>query len=159
MTVTRCDQGPFAARAATPQTLFMIAGRPFAMLLVTCLVLLFAAWPSAAVAKDGRGEVRVAGVCGRGATSQLRLRSDDDGIELRFEVEHSRKSAVWRVVLVHERRIAWKGAAKTTRSSGSFEVRRTLPDFPGADAVSARALGPQGLVCRAAAILPDSSSP
>ena len=100
--------------------------------------------------------MRVAGVCGSGATSELRLRSRDDGIELRFELDHSRAGVVWRVVLVHERRVAWKGAARTTRPNGSFEVRRTLQDLPGADAVTASAWGPRGLVCRAAATLPDS---
>ena len=120
------------------------------------LVLVFAVWSVAAVAKDGRGEVRVVGVCGSGATSKLRLKSEDDGIELRFEVDHSRAGVLWRVVLVHERRIAWKGSVRTTRPSGSFQVRRTVQDLAGADAVSARALGPGGLVCRAAAVLPDS---
>lgn len=118
--------------------------------------MVFAVWSVAAVAKDGRGEVRVAGVCGSGATSKLRLKSEDDGIELRFEVDHSRAGVLWRVVLVHERRIAWKGSVRTTRPSGSFQVRRTVQDLAGADAVSARALGPGGLVCRAAAVLPDS---
>lgn len=120
------------------------------------LVLVFAVRSVAAVAKDGRGEVRVAGVCGSGATSKLRLKSEDDGIELRFEVDHSRAGVLWRVVLVHERRIAWKGAVRTTRPSGSFQVRRTVQDLAGADAVTARALGPGGLVCRAAAVLTDS---
>ena len=120
------------------------------------LVVVFAVWSVAAVAKDGRGEVRVVGVCGSGATSKLRLKSEDDGIELRFEVDHSRAGVLWRVVLVHERRIAWKGAVRTTRPSGSFQVRRTLQDLAGADAVTARAVGPGGLVCRAAAVLPDS---
>ena len=120
------------------------------------LVVVFAVWSVAAVAKDGRGEVRVVGVCGSGATSKLRLKSEDDGIELRFEVDHSRAGVLWRVVLVHERRIAWKGAVRTTRPSGSFQVRRTVQDLAGADAVAARALGPGGLVCRAAALLPDS---
>ncbi|MGZ8707298.1 MAG: hypothetical protein ACXW0R_07935 [Gaiellaceae bacterium] len=121
------------------------------------LVLLCAVRPVvAAVAKDGRGDVRVKGVCGSGATSTLRLKSGDDGIDMRFEVDHSRPGVAWRVVLVHERRIAWKGAVRATRPSGSFEVRRTLQDLPGADAVTARAWGPRGLVCRAAAVLPDS---
>ena len=120
------------------------------------MLLLFATWPATAAAKDGRDEVRVAGVCGSGATSKLRLKSRNDGIELRFEVDHNRAGVVWRVALVHERRIAWKGAATTTRPNGSFEVRRTLRDLPGTDAVTARAWGPQGLVCRAAATLPDS---
>ena len=100
--------------------------------------------------------MRVAGVCGSGATSKLRLKSADDGIELRFEVDYSRAGVVWRVVLVQERRIAFKGAVRTIRPNGSFQVRRTLQDLAGADAVTARALGPGGLVCRAAAVLPDS---
>ena len=129
--------------------------RLLAPLGVVC-VLVFAVRSVAAVAKDGRGEVRVAGVCGSGVTSKLRLKSEDDGIELRFEVDHSRAGVLWRVVLVHERRIAWKGAVRTTRPSGSFQVRRTVQDLAGADAVTARALGPGGLVCRAAAVLTDS---
>lgn len=133
-----------------------IGSRLLVLLFGVGMLLLFAARPVAAVAKDGRGEVRVAGVCGSGAASKLRLKSGDDGIELQFEVDHSRAGVVWRVVLVHERRIAWKGAARTTRLNGSFEVRRTLQDLPGADAVTARAWGPRGLVCRAAATLPDS---
>jgi hypothetical protein len=120
------------------------------------MALLLATGSVAAVAKDGHGEVRVAGVCGHGAVATLRLRSRDDGIELRFEVDQSRADVSWRVVLVHERRIAWRGAARTTRPGGSFEVRRTLPDLPGADVVTARAWGPRGLVCRADATLPDS---
>jgi hypothetical protein len=133
-----------------------IDGRLFVLLLGVGMLLLFAARPVAAVAKDGDGEVRVAGVCSSGAASRLRLKRDGDGIELRFKVEHSRAGVVWRVVLVDERRIAWKGAARTTRPSGSFEVTRTVPDLPGADAVTAQAWGPRGLVCRAAATLPDS---
>lgn len=34
------------------------------------------------------------------------------------------------------------------------EVRRTVPDVPGADTVTATAWGPGGLVCRATATLP-----
>jgi hypothetical protein len=127
------------------------------LLLGIGVVLLAAVWPLAAGAEDDR-DVRVVGVCGSGSgvTSKLRLKSGDDGLEVRFEVEHARAGVVWRVVLVHERRIAWRGSARTTRSSGSFEVRRVLRDLPGSDAVSARAWGPRGVVCRAAAVLPGS---
>jgi hypothetical protein len=106
-----------------------------------------------AVAKDADNDVRVKGVCGGGTTSKLRLKSEDDGLEVRFEVDYSRAGVVWRVVLVHERRVAWKGSARTARPYGSFEVRRTLRDFPGADVVTARAWGPSGVVCRATAVL------
>ena len=123
------------------------------LLLAVALLSLVAAWPLAALAKDGDGEARVKGTCSKGAASELRLKSDDDGVELRFKLHHSRTGAAWRVVLVQERRIAWKGAARTTGSSGSFEVRRTLPNLPGSDEITVRAWGPRGLNCQATAIL------
>ncbi len=127
-----------------------------AFLIGVGLVSILATRPVAAAAKDGRGEVRAAAVCSAGATAQLRLRSGDRGIDLRFEVDHTRAGVVWRVALVHERRIVWRGAARTRRPGASFEVRRTLGDLPGRDSVSATAWGPQGLVCRATATLGDT---
>ena len=132
--------------------LLHIGSRLLVLLVGIGLLSFYAARPDAAGAKDGNGEVRVTGACGSGATSKLRLKNDDDGIQLWFEVEHSQAGVIWRVVLVHERRIAWRGAVRTS-PDGSFEVRRTLRDFPGADAVNARGWGPRGLVCRATATL------
>ena len=126
---------------------------PSVLLLALAMLSLVAAWPLAALAKDGDGKARARGTCSKGAASELQLESDDDGVELRFKLHHSRTGAAWRVVLVQERRIAWKGAAKTTGSSGSFEVRRTLPNFPGSDEITVRAWGPRGLNCQATAIL------
>jgi hypothetical protein len=131
--------------------------RLIVLLVAIAALVLVAAAPVAAIAKDGRGEVRVSGSCGSGASSELRLKGRDGAIEVRFEIDHARPSAGWRIALVHERRIAWKAAPRTGRSSGSFEVRRVLRDLPGADTVSAQAWGPGGLVCRAVATLPDSS--
>ena len=130
--------------------------RQVVLLLGVGILSFFAARPLPAVAKDGPGEVRVAAACSSGAASQLRLKRSDQGVELRFEVDHSRAGILWRVALVHERRIAWKGTARSTRPSGSFEVRQTLPDLPGDDEVTATAWGPRGLVCRATATLPDA---
>jgi hypothetical protein len=110
--------------------------------------------PVAATAKDGGGEVRVAAVCSEGVRSELRLKPANGSIEVRFELRRGRASS-WRVVLVQERRIAWKGTQRTSGSSGAFELRRTVPDLAGADAFTATAWGPQGLVCRASATLPD----
>jgi hypothetical protein len=120
------------------------------------MLFLLATRPSSAVAKGGRGEVRVTAVCSSGVASKLSLKSRDGGIELRFEVDDGRAGVTWRVVLVHERRIAWRGTARTAHPDGSFEVSRTLQDLPGADSVTASAWGPRGLVCRATATLPDA---
>jgi hypothetical protein len=123
------------------------------LLLATALVL--AQGALAAPAKDG-DDVRVTGKCSGGARSEMRVRARDDRIEVRFEVERGRVGA-WSVTLVHERRVAWRGKYRVPRAGGSFEVRRTVADLPGADSFTARALGPRGSTCRADGTLPDSS--
>jgi hypothetical protein len=109
--------------------------------------------PAPALAHGGEGgDVRVSGTCGRGATSQLRLEEKHGGIRVELRVRGRRSGERWRVVLVHERRVAWRGRARTG-SSGSFRVRRFLADFDGADQVTARASGPRGNTCQATASL------
>jgi len=98
---------------------------------------------------DGRREARVVGTCPNGASSKLRLRSRDGEISVEFEVKRNRRGERWRVVLVHERRVAWRGTVRTSRSGGSFRVRRTLRDYDGSDRVTVRASGPRGLTCEA----------
>lgn len=119
--------------------------------LALVLVLLAAQPVAARPATDG--EVRVEGMCGGRTTAELRAKSIDDGrLEVRFEVERATPGR-WTIVLVHERRVAWRGSWRTTRSSRSYEVRRLLPDLAGADTVAARAWGPGGVTCRAAATI------
>jgi hypothetical protein len=103
---------------------------------------------------NGGVEVRVAGSCGSGATSKLRLRTRDQEIRVQLEVDQSRSGALWRVVLVQDRRVVWRGYARTGGANDSFEVQRYLRDLPGADAVTARAWGPRGVTCAASATLP-----
>jgi hypothetical protein len=102
---------------------------------------------------DSRREARVAGTCAKGASSKLRLRSRDGDISVEFDVARSRRGEAWRVVVVHERRVAWRGSVRTRRSGGSFRVRRTLRDYDGSDRVTVRASGPRGLSCEASALL------
>jgi hypothetical protein len=126
-----------------------------AILLLALLVL----GPASALAKGGgdgggsRPEVRVAGSCGRGATSTLKLKARDGGIEAEFEV-HGRAGAAWRVAFVQERRTVWRGHARTGGASHSFSIERSLADYPGPDQVFARAIGPRGITCQATATLP-----
>jgi hypothetical protein len=130
------------------------SSRNVALALVAALL---AAWLLAVapvLAKDGgdRREARATGTCVAGATAKLRLRSRDGTIAVRFDVKRSHSRETWRVVLVHERRVVWRGNART-RSSG-FRVERSIDDFSGPDAVTARASGPRGMTCEASATLP-----
>jgi hypothetical protein len=158
--------------APTPTTLALIpAARRRAVTLFIAILAAVASLalvgPAAALAKGGgdddgggggrgggdRPEVRVAGSCGRGATSKLKLKADDGQIEAEFEV-HGRSGARWRVVFVQENRIAWRGSARTGGSSRSFSIERRLSDYAGPDHVTARAVGPRGITCQASANLP-----
>ena len=124
-------------------------------LLLALLLLGISAGVARADDRGGRdgGDVRVAGQCGRGATSSLRLRARDGGIEVRFRLRQSRGRGVWRVTVVHEHRVAARATRRTTRSDDSYELRRTLPDLQGSDTVEIHAWGPRGLGCRATASL------
>jgi hypothetical protein len=128
----------------------------FAPLAVICLALALGA-PAPALAHGGDDQdVRVSGTCGRGAASKLRLRAKDGAIRVEFEVRGSRGGERWRVVLVHERRVAWRGRERTRSGSESFRIRRSIPDFGGADQVTVRASGPRGNTCAATGLLPGS---
>jgi hypothetical protein len=146
MTV-RYDQCRVARGRRAPETTSVRTRLVLSLILLVAL----AAAPGTAVAKDGRPEVRSTVSCGGGVTAELRLRAQDGRIRTRFEIQHGR-AGTWHVVVVHERRVAWRGSARN-----SFEIERSLPDFPGSDAVSARATGPRGVVCQAAGLLPDVS--
>lgn len=103
---------------------------------------------------DGRREARVTASCSAGVAASLRLRSRDGQIRLEFDLKRRRGGESWRVVLVHERRVEWRDTLRTQGSSGSLRVRRTLQDLDGPDRITARATGPRGLTCEAAATLP-----
>jgi hypothetical protein len=114
--------------------------------------------PSAALARGGddddRDEVRVSGTCGSGASSKLKVKTDDGGLEVEFEVDANRSGQRWRVSIVQENRVVYRGTRRTGGRSGSFSVERHLRDLAGADAIRARAVGPRGLTCQASATLP-----
>jgi hypothetical protein len=122
---------------------------------VAALLALAAAVPSPALARGGgRPEVRVSGTCGKGASSKIKLKADDGAIEVEFEVEHSRTRGMWNVVLVHERRVEWRGRARARAPRGSLSLERRVRDLIGADRVMVRAVGPRGITCSASATLP-----
>jgi hypothetical protein len=116
-------------------------------------LLLALAAPSAATARGGGGgdDARVTASCGRGASGELRLKSDDGAIEVEYRVRRARGGERWSVTLVHERRVAWRGGA--TSDGGGFRIRRTLSDYAGADEITTRATNRRGLTCQATGVL------
>src|SRR5919202_2975940 len=111
------------ARTHTPPTARSRA-RSFPIALAVALLALALVGPASALARGGGGgggggdrpQVRVAGSCGRGATSTLELKARDGGIEAEFEV-HGRSGARWRIAFVQESRIVWRGRARTLGAS------------------------------------------
>ena len=98
--------------------------------------------------KEGRAELRRQVTCSAASRAELRVRAEDGTIRAELEVDARRNGASWTVVLLHERRIVFRGRLRTSRPSGSFELRRVVDDWFGPDAVVARATGPGGETCR-----------
>jgi hypothetical protein len=110
-----------------------------------------------ALAKGSNGdqrEARVTGTCSKGATAMLQLRSREGNIQVEFELNRRGSDESWRVIVVHERRVAWRRDLRTRRSTGSFRVRITLVDLGGPDQITVRASGPGGITCETSATLP-----
>ena len=135
--------------------------------LLAALVLL--AVPAAAPARDGddgggggggrhggRAEVRAGGTCSGRVRSELKLKEDDGRIEAEFELDHARRGSAWRVTMVQEGRVVWRGTARAGGGSGSFSLERRLRDYAGADGVSVRATGPSGAGCWVSLTLPGA---
>lgn len=127
--------------------------RPFTCLAALLLVVALASLSSAAVARASDEEIRIAGSCGRGASSELRVKADDGSLRVRFRVDSNRSHSSWQVALIHEGRVAWRGGVRSD-GGGSIDVERRLRDLGGADQVTARALGPRGITCIASGTLP-----
>ena len=107
--------------------------------------------PGGALADDGDDEARVSGTCSRPARSELRLRADDGRIEIEVRLDRLSRRGAWRVIVLHERRIAYRGQLRPRSSSASVRVRASVDDLFGPDTVVVRAAGPRGESCRISA--------
>ena len=112
------------------------------------------ALPLGAVADDGddRHDVRRAGSCTDASSVTLRLRARDEVIRVELELD-SRPGSRWTVVLLHERRIVFRGILRSRGSGGELRLRRSVPDWFGRDTVVARAAAARAASCRVAATL------
>ena len=57
------------------------------------------------------------------------------------------------MTIVHERRVALRATRRSGAGSRALSVRVEIPDWPGRNTVTVRALGPRGEICRAVATL------
>jgi 2-methylaconitate cis-trans-isomerase PrpF len=97
-------------------------------------------------AADEDDEARARAECTRGHEAELRVRRDEGRLLVELRIE-SPRLARWSVILLHERRIAFRGTVRATRSGG-VRLRRAFPDFYGRDRAVVRATGPRAEVCR-----------
>lgn len=121
-----------------------------ALAIGACALALAAADPAEATGGDERVEASARGVCGRTSTSRLRLRAEGGEIRVDTDVRTSR-AGLWRLTVLHERRVASRVRVRATRGSRGFHHRIVLPDYEGADAVSVRAVAPSGEICTVSA--------
>ena len=108
--------------------------------------------PSVASADDGR-EVRKAGSCTASSKMSVRLRADDGKIRVELEIEGRQRGAAWNVILLRERRIAFRGVIRAREGSREVRLRRTFDDWFGRDSIVIRASGPRAETCRVSAAI------
>ena len=119
---------------------------------VAALAITGAALTSAplASAKGGDG-VKVGGVCSKSSTSKLKLKNQDRGLEVEFEVDQNRSGVPWRVTLRRNGSVVASTTIRTHAPSGSFSLNRVVAGTAGADRIVAVATSPSGATCTAAA--------
>ncbi|HEX7471484.1 MAG TPA: hypothetical protein VF323_00240 [Candidatus Limnocylindrales bacterium] len=128
--------------------------RPSKLIAVTGLVSALAlgafAAPAATLAKGGAPVISVKGTCSIHSTARLKAKHDGSRIEVEFEVDQNRNNRTWNVRLWDDGHRVFAGARKTLAPSGSFTVRRLIPNRAGLDTIVARAVNiTTGESCRA----------
>jgi hypothetical protein len=103
--------------------------------------------PSAS-AKGGDG-VKVQGSCTHGSSATLKLKREDSGTEIEFEIDQNRNGVPWKVALRRGGSLIASATVTTHAPSGSFDLHKVRS---GAGTVSAVATRP-GERCTASASL------
>ena len=124
--------------------------------LVPASLLVLAALVAGAPASADRGDdgdtLRAHGTCTGSSATELRVRAEEGRLEIEFRVDAVPRGRAWTVVVLRERRIAFRGVLRPRGSSRSVELRRTVVDWPGAERVLVRAVARDGEACRASVI-------
>jgi hypothetical protein len=90
--------------------------------------------------------------CGGGAMANLSVWHEARQFGAAFTLGHGPPGARWRLVVVHEGRVDWRGDVRTD-ARGALKITRRLDEYTGADRVTVRATGPDGRTCAATATL------
>lgn len=118
---------------------------------VAALLVTFGA--TGAGAKDG--DVIETGACSATSNWKLKLGDEDGGIEAELEVDTNVAGQAWTAKLKHNGVPAARSVKVTKPPSGSFELRRVLPNAAGGDVVVGKARNPStGETCRGQATFP-----
>ena len=91
--------------------------------------------------------------CGGGARSSLSVWGEKGGkLGATFRLTGAHPGDTWRLVVVHESHVRWRGRM-TVGPDGALQLYRRMGDYRGIDHLSVRAYGPNGATCSAAADL------
>jgi hypothetical protein len=119
--------------------------RKVTVIVLALTVLAIGAMPASA----GDDEVIRRGSCSGRTDWKLKVKTDDGGLEVEFEVDQNVVGDVWRIRVRHEGDVIFAGRRTTRGASGSFSVELRTADHAGGDRFVARARNVStGEVCR-----------
>lgn len=110
----------------------------------TTLGLLTTTAPANASSDD---RVERSGQCSGSARWDLKVKTDDGGLEVEGEVDSNVNGQTWSWRIVHNGSVSARGTATTRGPSGSFSVERRITNLAGTDRV-AFAASRNGQTCR-----------
>lgn len=106
---------------------------------LVALLLVVGSFAVAAPAVAGDDDVIRNGSCSGNSSWKVKLSPDNGRLEVEFEVDQNRNGQDWRVRMLHNGDVFFRGTRTTSAPSGSFEVRRVVDNSSGDDAIVARA--------------------
>lgn len=87
----------------------------------------------------GDDDVLVRGACTARSTVKMKASPENGRLEVELEVDENRIGRRWRITLSRRGTVVFAGVRRTTRPSGSFELRRLVADGAGADRIKGQA--------------------
>jgi hypothetical protein len=92
-----------------------------------------------AFASGGGGGVSSSGACTNGGHFELKAKHDNGAIEMEYQVDSNRAGQVWAVRITDNGAVVVSRQATTAGPSGSFTIRKVIPNRPGLDKIHAHA--------------------